>query len=279
MDILNQVEELYKRYTGKKEILAYSSCNQPIYAFYIGNTHANAPKILAQYGMHAREWITTLLALHHIERGIQNGYGVIVPLVNPDGVALATRGQAFLDTLPKDRQAFLLKANAGSLDFSLWKANANAVDINVNFDADWGVGDSNIRYPSFENFIGNHVASEIETQTLVKLTKDFVPDMTLSYHSKGEEIYWYYKQEGDAYRQAESFANYMAEHTGYTAKKIYGSCGGYKDWCILKQKLLALTIEIGEDGWSHPITAKYLPELIERNGSSLQDAINFYKEV
>lgn len=101
--------------------------------------------------------------------------------------------------------------------------------------------------------------------------------MTFSYHSKGEEIYWYYKQEGDAYRQAEVFANYIAERTGYTAKKISGSCGGYKDWCILKKKLLALTIEVGKNSWKHPIGVTHLPELIQRNGNSLQDAINFYK--
>ncbi len=277
MDTLNQVEEFYKRYTGRKEILAYSACNQPIYAFYIGKEEDNTPKILAQYGMHAREWITTHLALYHIERGISDGYAVIVPLVNPDGVALATRGQTFLQTLSMDRQAFLYKANGASTDFSLWKANANAVDINVNFDADWGEGVSNIRYPSFENFIGNSVASEIETQALVALTKKFLPNMTFSYHSKGEEIYWYYKQEGDAYRQAEVFANYIAERTGYTAKKISGSCGGYKDWCILKKKLLALTIEVGKNSWKHPIGVTHLPELIQRNGNSLQDAINFYK--
>lgn len=275
MDIVNQVNDFYKSYTGKKEILAYTICNQPIYAFYIGENKEKTPKLLAQYSMHAREWITTLLALKHIERGIQNGYAVLVPLANPDGVALATRGNAFLQTLPQERQKFLLQANANALDFSLWKANANAVDINVNFDADWGEGKSNIRHVAPENYIGAFAGSEIETQTLMQLTKEFAPDVTLSYHSKGEEIYWYYKQQGEAYIKAEQFAKYMEKRTGYVAKKIYGSSGGYKDWCILKKQLLALTIEVGKDSLQHPIAERYLPQILVNNGNSLQDAIDY----
>ena len=275
MDILNTVAEFYKSYQGEKQILAYTECNQPIYAFYIGKNTQNTPRLIAQYAMHAREWITTLLALYHIEKGIVDGYGVVVPLVNPDGVALATRGEKFLRTLSPEKQAFLFKTNEESFDFSLWKANANAVDINVNFDANWGEGVSNIRYPASEDFIGYSIASEIETQALVQLTKSFAPTATLSYHSKGEEIYWYYKQQGAMYTHAEEFAKYMAEKTGYTAKKIFGSAGGYKDWCILKENLLALTIEIGQDNWQHPITEKYLPQLIQKNGNILQDAMDF----
>ena len=75
------------------------------------------------------------------------------------------------------------------------------------------------------------------------------PFVTLSFHTKGEEIYWEYGGKGDI-----RGAKIISDVTGYEIKRIFGSAGGYKDWCIQKLKIPAYTIECGSDNLAHPIT-------------------------
>ena len=56
-------------------------------------------------------------------------------------------------------------------------------------------------------------------------------------------------------------AEIIASATGYKPVIIYGSAGGYKDWCIQKLKIPAYTIECGSDSLEHPI--KNIKELKE----------------
>ena len=73
-----------------------------------------------------------------------------------------------LDTVKEENaRKQLLNINKNSEDFSLWKANARGVDINVNFDADWGEGRYNLTYPSSANYIGKDANSEEETRAIV----------------------------------------------------------------------------------------------------------------
>lgn len=131
----------------------------------------------------------------------------------------------------------------------MWKANARGVDLNCNFDADWGHGRLNTTARGGENCIGDCPFSEAETRALRDFTLRIRPYVTLSFHTKGEEIYWEYGGLGDR-RGAEI----LSAATGYCSKIIYGSCGGYKDWCIQKLKIPAYTVECGSDSLSHPIT-------------------------
>ncbi|MFR1983948.1 MAG: M14 family zinc carboxypeptidase [Christensenellaceae bacterium] len=115
----------------------------------------------------------------------------IVPLMNPDGALLSQCGlSSVADGAARER---LLRINGGE-DFSLWKANGAGVDLNVNFDADWGEGKRNVRAAASENYIGPEPFSEPETRALKAFTEEIRPDYTLSYHTKGGEIYWYYYQ-------------------------------------------------------------------------------------
>lgn len=70
-----------------------------------------------------------------------------VPLVNPDGAMLVKYS---LDGAEFSSREFLKRVNNNSTDFSKWKANGRAVDLNVNFDADFGKGESNVFYPAPE---------------------------------------------------------------------------------------------------------------------------------
>lgn len=221
--IFEKVKSFYKSYDGKKCIIGYSFRGREIFAFHVGSL--TGAQFIAAYAIHGREWITAELALKHINTGVRRGGGWIIPLMNPDGAEIC-----------------------GSVR-PLWKANARGVDLNCNFDADWGSGRLNSRVRGGENCIGDYPFSEAETVALKEFTLKIRPYVTFSFHTKGEEIYWEFDGRGDR-RGAEI----LAEITGYNAKLIYGSAGGYKDWCIKKLNIPAYTIECGSDRLPHPIT-------------------------
>lgn len=221
--IYNDVKRFYQSFSGKKCVIGYSCQGREIFAFHVG-AHTGR-QFIAVYAVHAREWITARLALKHIAIGFKRGGGWIIPLLNPDGATLSET------TCP------------------LWKANARGVDLNCNFDADWGSGRLNTKVRGGENCIGDYPFSEPETIALREFTLKVRPFVTLSFHTKGEEIYWEYGGTGDM-----RGAQIISRVTGYEIKKIFGSAGGYKDWCIQKLRIPAYTIECGSDDLTHPIT-------------------------
>lgn len=221
--IYEKIAKFYESYSGRKCVIGYSFKGKEIFAFHIGSPTGR--QFISTYAIHGREWITAKLALKHINIGVDKGGGWIIPLVNPDGAAISEGIRP------------------------MWKANARGVDLNCNFDADWGSGRLNTKRRGAENCIGDYPFSESETKALKEFTQKIRPFVTFSFHTKGEEIYWQYNGQGD-----ENGAEILAEETGYKPKIIYGSAGGYKDWCIQKLNIPAYTIECASDSSEHPIT-------------------------
>ncbi len=259
MGVLEDLQIFYDNYNGEKFILGKTILNKPIYCFFIG-THGNK-EIISTYSIHAREWITCYLALDHIKNGLVEGGVYIIPCVNPDGVEIATNGTK---NLSKTRADFIKKISS-NFDLSLWKANANGVDLNVNFDAKWGEGRQNVFSPSPSNYVGLKPFCERESSLLRDFTLQLKPKSTISFHSKGEEIYYEFNQNSRDLKRDEEIAILLAKSNGYFLKKIKGSVGGYKDWCIQKLKIPSFTIEIGNDRLSHPITLKNYKDIKEKN--------------
>lgn len=259
MDIFEEVSAWYERFQGEKRIIGKSVLGRELYAVKIGR---GSPVGIAQYAIHAREWITAKLALLHAEYGLKKGSVWILPLVNPDGALLSQKGLSSVKDTKRREQ--LIKWN-NSEDFSLWKANANGVDLNVNFPADWGKGEKNIFIPSSENYVGKNPLSEPETIVLKRFTEEVSPDFTVSYHTKGEEIYWYYYQPLYACARDKKIALRLSEKTGYPLKRAKGSVGGYKDWCIKSLHIPSFTVEVGCDELSHPLGVEHLGDIAEKN--------------
>ncbi len=241
MDAVEKVYRFYESWRGEKFVYGKSVSGKPLVGFFVGKH--TYPVLLLQYAIHAREWITSLLALEHIKRGVSQGGAYILPLTNPDGALLSLCDPAR----------------------TLWKANANGVDLNVNFPALWGTGVSNTFAPSSQNYVGARPLSEPETRALVRFTGKVRPSATVSYHTKGREIYWEFFQQGAALERDKRLASALADETGYTAKTIVGSAGGYKDWCIRALRIPAFTIEAGSDAFAHPIGEGALPALVREN--------------
>lgn len=242
MRVTDIIKNYYKTSMLDKRILSRTVKGRPIYCFCVRKS--DFPKVIVTYGIHAREHITCLLALKQIsdfEKYGNRGCVYFLPAVNPDGIAVATSVKP------------------------LYKANALGVDLNVNFDALWGSGVSNVKHKADSDFIGKRPFSEKETKVLRDFTLKVNPNVTVSYHAKGEEIYWEFFQDEKRKRRDFVFANAISKTTGYPLKTVIGSAGGYKDWCIQRLKIPSLTIEVGSDDLCHPVCQSSLAKIYNKN--------------
>lgn len=263
MNVYEAVTHYYRRYRGEKRIIGTSAEGRNLYAMFTGERGGTVG--ISQYAIHAREWITALLAVGHLRRGVVKGGVWVLPLMNPDGALLVQKG---LETASPGRREFLLGLN-GKEDFSLWKANAEGVDLNLNFPARWGQGRGNLTDPASQGFIGAEPLSAPESRALALFTEEIAPDYTVSWHTKGEEIYWRFHQPlARAYRD-KRLAKVLSRETGYPLKNTPFSAGGYKDWCVESLKIPAFTVEVGSDDFAHPLGFRALPDILEKNSGAL----------
>ena len=264
MNIYDEVEYFYKRFQSRKCVYGKSVEGRPLFAMFIGKDEP--PVGISQAAIHGREWITALLSLHHIERGLKKGGFWVLPLTNPDGALLSEIG---ISTISQSRRNQLITLNGG-YDFSLWKANAEGVDCNVNFDARWGTGKKNIKVPAPENYIGEFPFSAPESLALKEFTEKIRPDLTVSWHTKGEEIYWRFHQPLFRAMRDKKIAVNFSRAVDCPLREAKRSAGGYKDWCVEKLKIPAFTVEIGSDSLSHPIGREHLSKLNQKYGLALR---------
>ena len=265
MDIYQTVSHFYDVVKTEKRIIGKTCFGRSMYAIKLGN---GTPIGIAQYAIHGREFITSMLAISQYEQGLQRGSCWFIPLLNPDGALLSQRG---LSTVLNSSARTRLCALNKNEDFSLWKANGRGVDLNVNFPAKWGRGVRNGRVPGPENYIGSRPFSELETRALKKFTEEICPDYTISYHTKGEEIYWYFHQSRRLCLRDFSLAKRLAKSTGYTLASAGNSVGGYKDWCIQHLGIPSFTVEVGKDSLSHPLREEALADILTKNRWALYE--------
>lgn len=203
---------------------------------------------------HAREHITTEVLFRLFES--EGLWCDFLPVHNIDGVMLAKYGVG--SAVSSSREG-LIKINGGE-DFSLWKANGNAVDLNVNFAARWGEGRKNVRFPAPENYIGPYPESEPETRAVAEWLRKNEYAQVVSFHTKGEVVYWGFSPNFIHYAEAKRFADALR----YDLVTAQGSCGGLKDYFDLLNGGLGLTVELGEDRYLHPYPYREVPRLVEK---------------
>lgn len=265
-ELINQILQLQEEgveiFNAGKSVLGKN-----ILATHLGDY--SGKQILIQAGIHAREYITTLLLIEqvrylHNNDLVRNGGIYFIFLTNPDGAEIVLDGIETVDC--EITRNYLIGANNGSTNFSQYKANINLVDLNTNFDAEWGGGTQNVFCPNTENFVGFYPNSEREVQSLINFTLRTRPLLTISYHSKGNVIYYGFEtQTSEEIARDQSIGEALSGVTGYPLIFTENSTGGYKDWCINTLKIPAYTIEVGDPNLPHPLGEETLPEIYQRN--------------
>ena len=259
---MEQIEELKKN--TKYFVYGKSELGEDLVAFELGEGDKT---ILVQGSIHAREYINSFLLISiikYLKNFTLNGRAVIIPLSNPDGVRICLEGADFIENKEKRE---LVKNILSNSNQKLYKANANGVDLNVNFDAKWGEGASNTKIsPSSENYIGPYPNSESEVKALIDLTIKESPFLTLSYHSKGNVVYYGFEgQKENTLLYQKKYLDVIVSTTNYTPIYTRNSTGGYKDYCLYVLGILSFTIETGKDYLSHPIGLENLDTIFNEN--------------
>ncbi|OYD57731.1 hypothetical protein CGZ90_13810 [Fictibacillus aquaticus] len=212
---------------------------------------------------HAREWLTTNLVMEMIDQYSEaymakrtfEGYNVqsvlnntsiwFVPMVNPDGVTLQQKG---LNAFPKSIHSKLIKMNNGSRNFKRWKANAQGIDLNRQYPANWDSlsRNSSVKSPSFKNFSGYRPLQAVEAQKIAQFTAFVDPEITISYHTSGRILYWHFKNKPQFIDRDRRIAEAYGRMSRYTLVKPSSnpSGGGYKDWFIQTYNRPGLTPEL-----------------------------------
>lgn len=194
-------------------------------------------KIFINAAHHPREYLGTILTLKQVDmllKGYENKSNVdgknltdllnetsfyFLPLVNPDGVQAVVNG---------DHGRYL---------------NARGVNLNANYDAGWFKDLSNRK-------TGNSPFSEPETISIKNFCEEFLFDSSISYHSSGNIIFWYFGQQNKAQENRDrKIAQALCAKTGYPIIEKWDprnkTSMGFKDWFVKRFKKPSFTIEIG----------------------------------
>ncbi len=290
------IEELKNTYTDNLnvDILGQSYDNRNLYLLTLGNP--DAPKsVLFTASIHGAEYITSQLVMAQAEYYLSNmtekynGKTIkeildnvciyIMPMVNPDSVCISQYGFSIIND---DN----LRTKLFKLDYTdTWSSNARGVDINRNFPTD-GFGKENAdnqgsSKPSFKYYEGEYAGSEIETQVIMEFVKAHPTLMAfISYHSKGEVIYWNKGQTGTAYRNTKKMAEFIADITDYRSVEYLQVKSGIDyEWAILEAGLAGCTIEIGDiESW-FPVRQTQWKDIWKRNKYVMIAVADLFEEL
>lgn len=265
-----------------------------VWLMVIGNSKVER-KVFVNAGIHGREYITSQLVMkqaatllrHWEDKDTYKGYSYeellegcavyVIPMVNPDGISISQMGLDGMQTeqiRKRVQQIAILDHQEFTREYlTLWKANGKGTDLNRNFDALWENYQDPAGHPSSDHYKGTNPGSEPESAALIWLTQKERFDRTISYHSQGSVIYWYFAQDGKLYQICRRFAERIASVTGYALDDRYQDLdpAGYKDWAISRMRIPSLTIEVGRD--ISPVPWQQMDEIWNRNQYVLEEMI------
>ncbi len=199
-----------------------SEMGRDILAVKIG---AGSVPLLVVGAHHAREAVSSWFILRELERLSlpRNITLYAVPMLNPDGVMIANTADG------------------------TWKANARGVDLNRNYPCLFFYKASAKR-PCSEGFKGYYPLSEKETSAMAEFTKKIAPAAALSFHAKGEEIYFADENTPEVFTQSKRLAEELSLRSGYRLNEVSKNpeiyAAGYENWFRERFKKPCLLIEL-----------------------------------
>lgn len=236
---------------------------------------AKKPSVLLVGGIHAREDLSVMLIMnmidhyccHYNEHTTIDGYdanGIIdnvdmyfIPVVNPDGLNIVHYGLKSSSNYEK-----LKNMKIWGEDYTYWKANANGVDLNKNFDD----GNWDIRLcvpgtdvPCSDRFKGFSPNSEPETLALINYCNKNYFSCMVSYHCSGNCTFWADSGTHDMFggldeKIMDEFHNkFIYRKTKISQDPAVYGCG-FENWFRKKMKRPAFCVELSpyvEGGKQH----------------------------
>lgn len=289
---LNSLKATYPKM--QMDVLGNTIDGRQLYHVVVGNPSA-PHKILVHGGIHAREYISSQLVMREIVALLEmqqnnllyHGQSVatllqntcihFVPMVNPDGITLVQGGVDALNTQAAKTMVMSMAAQDQVTDLATylrkWKNNINGVNLNRNFDAFWQEATPKVDHPSNMFYKGTGPESEVESKALANLCRQLMPDYTISYHTQGRVIYWYFGETGNYKAKGQHLANVVHQNTGYTISDTWSQtdAAGFKDWAVQKLDIPSVTIELGRG--TSPVDESQITQMWTENDGILPDLL------
>lgn len=289
---LNSLKATYPQM--QMDVLGNTIDGRQLYHVVVGNPSA-PHKILVHGGIHAREYISSQVVMREIvallemqQNGwlyhgqsvatlLQNNCIHFVPMVNPDGITLVQGGIDALNTQAAKTMVMSMAAQDQVTDLATylrkWKNNINGVNLNRNFDAFWQEATPKVDHPSNMFYKGTGPESEVESKALANLCRQLMPDYTISYHTQGRVIYWYFGETGNYKAKGQYLANVVHQNTGYTISDTWSQtdAAGFKDWAVQKLDIPSVTIELGRG--TSPVDESQITQMWTENDGILPDLL------
>ena len=166
-------------------------------------------------------------------------------MLNPDGVDYSIHGVK-MNNIIRER---LIKMNNRTDDFTHWQANARGVDLNHNYNAGFEEykiieHQQNIVHGA-SKYSGEYSESEPETRALCNFVRFERPELALTLHTQGEEIYYTSGEKSSV--NSLPIAKTLSRLTGYKISFPSGTAqyGGFTDWFIEEFDKPSFTLECG----------------------------------
>lgn len=203
-------------------VYGYSVKGRPLVAYHFGGSGATTLYVGAIHGNEPsssglmKAWIDDLEANPSLYNGKRI---VVVPTINPDGVAANTR------------------------------TNARGVNLNRNFPTDGWTKDIKDTDGNHPGGGGETPLSEPEARAIANLTISLRPRLLLSFHAVGSLVI------GDPGGYSAGYAAKYASMVGYrnatgqSGTFDYSITGAYEDWSYVKQGVPSMVIELGSYGY------------------------------
>ncbi|OON87022.1 hypothetical protein BXO88_05640 [Oribacterium sp. C9] len=292
-NMVSDLSVLKANYPGMMlDSIATTADNRALYHVVVGNPMAKH-KVLVHAGIHAREYITCQVVMREIasllemqKQGtvysgcnvadlLQNTCIHFVPMVDPDGITLVQGGVEALQTDGAKMSVMSIAQMDGAQDMGnyvrTWKNNINGVNLNRNFDANWEETASKVDHPSSMNYKGSAAESEVESKALADLTRAIMPNRTISYHTQGRVIYWYFGDSGNYKNEGFNLATIVHNNTNYSISNSWApkDAAGFKDWAVQKLDIPSVTIECGLG--TSPVEEEQINRIWAENDGILPD--------
>lgn len=298
-EMQEDIAQMQARYPGlfHAGVTGQSADGRNLYELILGNS--SAPKsILIHAGIHAREYINPYLVMEQLEqmlecyecgsfhgrsyRELLDGVAVhIVPMVNPDGIAVSQFGEGGLRSpeLVQVLQAcYAYDTASGRTKSSYagylarWKANAHGTDLNKNFITGFG-SDAKTLLPSYAGYPGAAPFTEPETLSLGAVTLLCRPSVIINYHSMGEVAYWDTRESLYTGINTE-FSSYMLSLVPYKRMGSGTASGSYLDWIYSGDNpVCSITFETGNA--ECPFTFEQYPKIWLQHSLVMQAAMEY----
>ena len=279
-NIYDDIDKLCSRYSHilEKTVIGNSVEGRDIVALKLSGKkgYINRPSVLFVGGIHAREDFSVMLSMKMIEyycyyynegkffegfdvrKIIDNVDMFFVPVSNPDGLNIVHNG------LESSTNYEALKhMKIWGEDHTYWKANANGVDLNKNFDdGNWEIRTCvpGTDEPCSDRFKGFKANSEPETVALVNFCNENNFSLLVSYHCSGNCTFWADSGTHDMFNGLDEEImdklnkKYIYRKTKVSMDpKIYGC--GFENWFRAKIKRPGFCVELSpfvKGGKQHP---------------------------